>query len=499
MNNTQVNSYDIYDTIIARKVKNPTDIFDIIEKKSNIPNFKKNRIIAEQNAGLTLDSIYQQFKEVTGLSEPDIGKLKKLEIETEIENSYLIKPVANLINSGDILVSDMYFNSEQLGYILKSLGFDKDVKIFSSSSGYSKANGTMFEHLKKTYDIRVHSGDNVDSDVKQANKHKIAAQHIDISKFNDTEEFFMSHNHEKFAFLLKQFRHSNPYKLNTHEYKLYNDQATYNIPILVMLSSQLNNMMVEEKRDTLLCLTRDGCLLEHIFKLMYPNHKCIKFHSSRYMNNHYNKEYIEYVRNTYNHDTCLLFDMNGSFSSGRKVFMEAVGVLPRVHLFRYDNYSPKFNGLTCTIDSGGNPMIEVFNSDTIGSLINMKDGRFLRNKLEYNLSDVTIYKDTVISFCDYIKSLKYEELPSPSLLNKFYFLKIYVKPELSGFIVDHVSDKVLEGFGGIENKYLFGLFILVLSLMMVYFYMYHPQIIKWLVRYVNKYAKSAQNFLNIRR
>jgi hypothetical protein len=496
MQNKQVFSYDIYDTIIARKVKKPTDIFDIIEKKSNIPNFKKNRIIAEQNAGLTLDSIYEQFREVTGLPQTELNKIKQLEIETEIENSYLIMPIYTLINNGDILVSDMYFNSEQLGYILKNLGFEKDVKIYSSSSGVSKANGTMYEYLKKIYNIQLHTGDNIESDIKQANKYKIASQHVDISNFNDTEQFFMDHNYASFAFILRQFRHKNPYKLNTHEYKLYNDQATYNIPILVMLSSQLNDMMVKEKRDTLLCLTRDGCLLEHVFKLMYPNHKCVKFHSSRYMNNHYNQEYVEYVRSNYNHSTCLLFDVNGSFYSGQKLFMEAVGVLPRIHLFRYNNFSPKFDGLTCTIDTtDNNYLIEVFNSDTIGTLVGMKNGHFIRNKLEYNLSDVTIYRDTVIDFCEFLKSqkLKYDELPSPSILDKFYFLKINVKPELKGFEEEHKANKTTEGFDVsvlTDNKFILGFLVLIIALLLVYFYTHYSTISKWLARYsISKYAK----------
>lgn len=36
-----VNSFDVFDTLIARNVKYPIDIFDIIEKTYPFPNFKK--------------------------------------------------------------------------------------------------------------------------------------------------------------------------------------------------------------------------------------------------------------------------------------------------------------------------------------------------------------------------------------------------------------------------------------------------------------------------
>ena len=35
-----VNSFDVFDTLLARKVLRPTDIFSIVEETYNIPNFK---------------------------------------------------------------------------------------------------------------------------------------------------------------------------------------------------------------------------------------------------------------------------------------------------------------------------------------------------------------------------------------------------------------------------------------------------------------------------
>ena len=85
---------------------------------------------------------------------------------------------------------------------------------------------------------------------------------------------------------------------------------------------QLYNILVRENRDTVLFLSRDGCLIMKLFKFLYPEFNSIYFHSSRRVNESYTKDYCNYVKSIYNKDKCILFDLHGSFKSGRKLFME---------------------------------------------------------------------------------------------------------------------------------------------------------------------------------
>ena len=149
----KVNSFDVFDTLIARNVKHPTDIFDIIEKTYPYPNFKKYRIMSEKKRGLTLNTIYDEFKKKCHVSRDIVELLQEFEIQTEINNSSLIMSNVNLVNDGDILISDMYLSSSQILRILKALGFTKNVKIYSSSMGLSKNKGTLYEHLLNEYNI----------------------------------------------------------------------------------------------------------------------------------------------------------------------------------------------------------------------------------------------------------------------------------------------------------------------------------------------------------
>jgi len=411
-----VNSFDIFDTIATRNLINPTDLHDIIEKEYPFPKFKEYRIQAENKNGVTLNTIYNEFKILTGISDDEIEKLKAYEIKAEIDNLYLITSNYNQIDNNDILISDMYLNSEQLKYILTNIGYKKNNIIFSSSCGLSKKNGTMYKFIQNKYNIKVHMGDNFHSDIINADKNNIKPLYTNIHKLNKVEEFFIRNNFKDFGLMLRKFRLMNPYPLNSLNSRLYMDQATYNIPLLILISQNINNIMIKENRDTLLCLTRDGCLLEHIFKLLYPHYKCKKYYSSRKLHLNYNDEYIEYIKTNYDHDKCIMFDGHGSFKSGRELYNKVFGYLPRIFIFCYDLKADLYDGFSfgCSLIND----FEHMNSDIESSIICMKDGKFIRDNLEYNIENALIYKNTIIEFCNFIKNKNIEEMPC-ELLKEF--------------------------------------------------------------------------------
>jgi predicted HAD superfamily hydrolase len=203
---------------------------------------------------------------------------------------------------------------------------------------------------------------------------------------------------------MREFRHQNPYDISSLQYDLYNDQAEYNIPILIFLSNELYNILVNENRTTLLLLTRDGCLLKKIFRLIYPDIKCLDLQASRFIHRNPTEEYKEYLKSMYDHKTCLIFDLFGAFKSGRELYMEIFGAYPRVHLLGrlFINYKAEnYKGLTYT----GYINLEGFNVDTIGTLKTLKNGVFVRDEVtEYEIVDAMLYKDTVDAFVKFSKT-----------------------------------------------------------------------------------------------
>ena len=52
-----VKSWDIFDTLVARKCVDPKYIFSIVEAKSQFPNYKKYRITSEKKSNGTFTDI----------------------------------------------------------------------------------------------------------------------------------------------------------------------------------------------------------------------------------------------------------------------------------------------------------------------------------------------------------------------------------------------------------------------------------------------------------
>ena len=417
----EVNSFDVFDTLIARRCTLPTDIFEIIEK-TYFPNFKSLRIQAEINT-LTFDDIYLNFQKLTSISDEGIKRLKDFEIETEINNSYLIKSNCNLVKDGDILISDMYLSSQQIMKILNALGFDKNVTIFSSSCGKAKYNGSMYEYLKPIYDINLHIGDNQHSDILMAERNNINSKLTSTHKINKTEQFFIDTGYSDFAFMLREFRHTNPYPENSKDFLLFDDQISVNIPILIYISQKLNQFMVKNNKDTALLTARDCSFLEHIFPTLYPELKYKRYESSRRININYNEEYKTYVKNTYN-DSCVIVDLNGSFQTGRKLYLEVFNKLPDVLLFCYNKCDAPFDSLNhiITVDQLKNDtsfFIEHYNTDIVGTILGLKDGDFIRRGLEYELDDVLVYKNTIVGFCKFIEKKKIPDLLDINIVNLY--------------------------------------------------------------------------------
>ena len=385
-------SFDIFDTILGRRVQN---IFDIVEKEFPYPGFKE---IRESYFG-TIDEIYNQIG--TQIESEICKKLLEFEIEKEIKNTYLILPNYNKIKDGDILISDMYYTEPILRKILEAAGFNKNVKIYVTPNG--KYLGTIWNTILKNHSIEYHFGDNIHSDVTVPKKYNITTYHSNIHENTYIETFLLINGHSKFSFLLKEFRHKNPYPTSSIEFKLYNDQAAYNIPMLIFISAIINDYMKKENRTTLLCQTRDGCFLEHIFSTIYPNYICKRLESSRHMNHNANPEYKEYLKSMYNHSTCMLFDLDGSMRSGRHLYKELFGVYPRIYLFYFYflEDSPFYEGLSYSF-SNIHPALQTFNVDTVGTLVDYKDGKFIRSPIRYSYDHANIFKQTVLSFCKFI-------------------------------------------------------------------------------------------------
>lgn len=193
-------SWDCFDTLLARSYKNPRSIFDIVAKKINDPTFPKKRIIAEKHSKLkTYEDIYKLLPEY----DPSI------EFNTEKEHTFPILENFNKVSDGDVIVSDMYFSSQQILELLNYHNLNKDIDIYVTYSG--KHSGLSWNYLRNKYnDITYHIGDNIKSDVGICRANGFKSIFFAGSNFSP-EENYISKNNYALATLMRRTRLSNPF------------------------------------------------------------------------------------------------------------------------------------------------------------------------------------------------------------------------------------------------------------------------------------------------
>ena len=349
------------------------------------------------------------------------------------------------MNDGDILVSDMYLPYAAIQKILTHAGFTKKVNLHVSTSG--KLQGWLWKQLTSVYDIRVHVGDNYWSDVVKAYEHGIRPEWATIHAFTPLETALKGLGFRALALLLRRFRLDNPYTPDSTSYILYDDQARYNLPVLLLLVVQLKTTMQREQLTRLLLTTRDGCLIEKLFNYLIPDYvknvTAIRFHSSRLAYTRRQAEYERYVRETYVPHHSIIFDLNGYvisshqkhslathpcntsshyllslsssryFISGRPLFKHLFNnTLPRVHLLsahsHHMNDSTHYHGLSYSVVDCY--YFESMNVDVVGQLLsvffdeNTVARRFMRAPLHgYPVDFARVIHKTVDAFCSFAR------------------------------------------------------------------------------------------------
>lgn len=196
-------SFDVFDTLVCRKLLCPGDIFRIIERRleesgRKLDNFTALRINAEKNAQYmdsyyNLDAVYAQIKILTGLDNNTLDDIKKLETKTELDYICPRKEIVEAVKfaqSGGkqiIFTSDMYLRSSIISEIIKRCGLNNNFIInVSCETKKSKYTGTIFKYYKEIYKQKIlHIGDDDFSDIIQAQKSGITAFKI----WSNTELF----------------------------------------------------------------------------------------------------------------------------------------------------------------------------------------------------------------------------------------------------------------------------------------------------------------------
>ncbi len=176
-------SFDVFDTLIYRKVEKPNDIFHIMSAEMGCNDFMDIRKKAENmardvkekregNREVVLEEIYDLLQSRFHIGKKWMDREIELEISMSMPNEYIRRVYELLVKFGKTIVfmTDMYLPLEVIRQIVEKNGYREYAQIILSNEyGLRKGDGTLQRILLEQYPYKkiVHVGDNYTADVKK--------------------------------------------------------------------------------------------------------------------------------------------------------------------------------------------------------------------------------------------------------------------------------------------------------------------------------------------
>lgn len=294
--NIDIVSFDLYNTLIRRSVRDPLDIFSFTEKECrskgiNCPNnylqIRKNygEIIQKKYSGCaTISQIYNEL----ALIYPDYNweLIKEIEIEIEKNNCHANSAGIELyryykINSIPIIiVSDMYLSSYTLSEIMSKCGVKGYEKLYvSCETKMTKGKGDLFDYVLKDRNIKpyrmLHIGDSWRGDFIIPLLKGIRVHHIVEAKQYFFNKKMYDCNLDYRAIM--NVADSVSGRLNFMG-KL--GSVTFG-PLLYGFTKWLDNITRNDDIDMVLFMSRDGFIMKKSFELLGAKRQSKYLYGSR--------------------------------------------------------------------------------------------------------------------------------------------------------------------------------------------------------------------------
>lgn len=197
-------SFDVFDTLISRPLRQPADLFWIMQPHVRTLlgrpglDFKTIRVNAEALARgrrrmehkhdeVSLEDIYCCLRELLDCTDSQTEEIKALELQTEQK---VLLPMPGLISwireqqkkgRPVTLISDMYVSAAWLSQLLATKGIEASELFVSSEIKCSKYEGKLFDYWLNGSEVKpnrvAHVGDNPVSDIEQPRRRGMHTLH----------------------------------------------------------------------------------------------------------------------------------------------------------------------------------------------------------------------------------------------------------------------------------------------------------------------------------
>ncbi len=216
--NTDVISFDIFDTLIVQPFLEPNALFQFMNGCPEIREImngqlfsdcrlaaKKSIVLKNKNTEkpeeVTLNEIYNELSIISGISLKDAEAIKDRQIHFEIQFSNAQESVKRLYDHAEkskktlILCADTDLSSKTIKRILEKCGYNHpDHILVSCEHNASKSNGDLFQKTSQQLGVKpdriLHFGNNSHADILNARQAGWKAIHLVAPK----DRFFLQKN-----------------------------------------------------------------------------------------------------------------------------------------------------------------------------------------------------------------------------------------------------------------------------------------------------------------
>lgn len=307
---TEVISFDLFDTLIMRKVLWPTDVAELLalclrERGVFIDNFVNRRISAEKELSKTgapfLETIYQLVLDQAPPVSVSAKVLAELEWELDCElivpRKEMTEALAELRRLGKqiYIVTDSYYRQDQIEYMLRQCGIHDYETVLVSCEYHTGKKQHLFKELRRLIDggTALHVGDDSLADIESAQGEGLSAYHIPSAM--DLLEYtgylgFSGHmdtpaSRLKLGMLVSKVFNS-PFLFEEENRCLHVD-SSYDIGYLFMAPMITDFVLwfaekvkVRQLKNIWFC-ARDGYLIKKLYDILQPENHSLYFLTSR--------------------------------------------------------------------------------------------------------------------------------------------------------------------------------------------------------------------------
>ena len=260
-----MNSFDVFDTLIARRYVNNNIILNQLESEFKLSGFVTARIAADTGSR-SLQEIYDTLENNNVIDSSIVQKVMNREISLEIETAIPVKENIDRVNDGDLLISDMYLPAYAIREMVRNAGLKKQVTIYQSNG--DKNSGKIWKALQNNKP-ELHLGDNLHSDVTSAKQYGINAEHYPGTQLNPIEEFIYNNGLAQLALLSREIRIT-----NDKSSSFFNVSNSLNLPWLFVTAE----MIYRKHNDAnIVFLGRDCQLLQRLYSSYYNTSTYLPF------------------------------------------------------------------------------------------------------------------------------------------------------------------------------------------------------------------------------